>query len=109
MKFAIKNPVFFAGSGKAAEGYIKLSALKMLRHLRFTPQDAAMDRLMRASCNCSLRSACVRLIKRAKVMRVDSDTLDVMFDKEDEKTVKLITYGNGVVYGSNILQVIFHG
>lgn len=69
--------------------------------------ELALDQYLQKECHKSLKTICKELLFATKFYKND-DTYIVKFANKDiENLATFITYGNGKIYGSKILQVAF--
>lgn len=66
--------------------------------------DLILDSYFRNSQGKTLKTVCKELLLKSKVVYMKDHLILRFDDEEDDKTAKLITYGNGKMQGSRILQ-----
>jgi len=84
----------------------RMFALFAIKKYRFNANEIILDRYLRHTYKISLRGSCLLIVTKLKFMR-DNDgyLVGTTYDRRLDKLAALIIYGNGVVKGSNILNV----
>lgn len=84
---------------------IFLNARQYILLRKLNAADTQLSRYLVSVYKKDLKRLCLELISRAKLMKnFDKEIVVVFPTKADENLAKLITYGNGIVPGSKILQ-----
>ena len=105
MQFTIRN-------GLANTAYMRMRILLDARQVIFdhkiTPGEQNLNRYLIEHYDADLRVAFIYLLSKCKFYKDLSNTITILFpEKEDDKLAALITYGNGLIKGSNLLKYAF--
>ena len=103
MVFTIQN------HAKANPDYLRqktlLEAYYCIKHYPLGPAELLLDTFIQQQYNISLKNLCIRLLLKVKFYQDKSGNLLAIFkDPRSEQLGRLITYGNGVIAGSQILK-----
>jgi hypothetical protein len=87
-----------------------LNAYLIIQKYPLKTQDQLMDNYIQRQYETSLKNLCVKLLLDLTFYEDDSGNLVLLFKNlASDKLAQLITYGNGAVPGSKILQVALNG
>lgn len=108
MFFAIQMKGF-GRSSHLSDKIIKAVALQFIRNYKMSSNEILLDKVIRSKYKVSLKTACLNLILNSKIYSSNSaDEIIVTFiERKHKDLATLITYGNGLVYGSQILYKAF--
>lgn len=68
--------------------------------------DLVLEQFLKQQYNASLKNLCIKLLLNLTFYKDESNNLVLMFkDPKLDRLAQLITYGNGAVPGSKILQI----
>lgn len=68
--------------------------------------DKLMDQYIKQQYRTSLKNMCIKLLLKLDYHEDNEGNLVLLFkDPRDDKIARLITYGNGAIPGSKILQI----
>lgn len=70
-------------------------------------RELALDQYLMKECNKPLKKMCVDLLSAIKFYRCDNMYTLKFVNKDIENIATFITFGNGVIQGSNILKDAF--
>lgn len=83
-----------------------MDAYFVIKNFPLKASDTAMDSYIRQQYEIPLKDLCVKLLLSLTHYKDSEGNLILMFkDPKLDKLAQLITYGNGVIPGSNILQL----
>lgn len=83
-----------------------LSAYFIIHGYQLRATDLPMDRYLQQQYKVTLKNMCIRLLLSLTFHKDDSGNLTLLFkDKKHDNIAQLITYGNGAIPGSKILQI----
>ena len=81
--------------------------LAIISH-KILPGEGALNNYLMTTYKLNLKTACIKLIHKCKIMRDYDNSVIILFpNKDDDKLASLITYGNLELRGSNILKNAF--
>jgi hypothetical protein len=102
--------MFFTVKKKSAiiEDFTKtnmyLNACFVIKHYPFRAAEIGLDIFLKQKYKIGLRDACFLLLMRITAGKATSGDLILTFNNpDDDAMARLITYGNGIIPGSNIL------
>jgi hypothetical protein len=82
-----------------------LNAYNIIRKYPLHASDLLMDQYIQQQYNVNLKNMCVNLLLNLTFYEDNSGNLILLFkDPKYDKIASLITYGNGAIPGSKILQ-----
>jgi hypothetical protein len=82
-----------------------LNAYFIIQKYPLKTQDQLMDKYLQRQYKVSLKNLCVKLLLDLTFYADDSGNLVLLFkNPASDKLAQLITYGNGAIPGSRILQ-----
>lgn len=104
MFFIIKNKRYLSSTHLKSEVLIK--AYYLLKQYKLGAQELAIDRLIQQQYGLTLKDMCVQLLFDLSFYKNNKGDLILMFkSQKSNKIARLITYGNGAIPGSRILQL----
>lgn len=87
-----------------------LNAYFIIQKYPLRTQDQLMDNHIQRQYETSLKNLCVKLLLDLTFYEDDSGNLVLLFkNPASDKLARLITYGNGAIPGSKILQAALNG
>ena len=82
-----------------------LGAYYVIKNYPLKAADLLMDQYIQQQYKTSLKNMCIELLLHTTFYKDDSGNLVVLFkDRRYDTIASLITYGNGAIPGSSILQ-----
>lgn len=107
MFFTITNKKYL--SDRQLKTNTILNAYYIIKNYPMRASETALDNLIQAQYNTSLKNMCVKLLLELTHYMDDEGNLILMFkNPKYDAIARLITYGNGAVQGSRILQIAIH-
>lgn len=104
MFFSIKNKRYLSFEHLRTDTL--LSAYYTIQNYPLKASDLALDRYIQQQYKTTLKNMCVKLLLNITFYKSNNDNLILMFkNKKYDALAQLITYGNGAIPGSKILQV----
>ena len=83
-----------------------LTAYFLVKNYPMHASDIILDRFIQQQYKSSLKNLCIKLLLNLTFYKDDSGDLILMFkDPKYDIIARLITYGNGAIPGSRILQI----
>ena len=83
-----------------------LNAYFIIQKYPLKASDILMDRYIQQQYKISLKNLCIKLLLDLTFYKDDAGNLVLLFkDRKSEAIAQLITYGNGAIPGSKILQI----
>ena len=83
-----------------------LDAYYVVQNYPLKASDILLDRHIQQQYRTSLKNLCIKLLLNLTFYEDDAGNLILMFkDSKYDAIASLITYGNGVIPGSRILQI----
>lgn len=84
---------------------ILLDAYYVIQNYPLHAADLILDKVIQQQYNTTLKNMCVKLLLNLTFYKDDAGNLILMFkDPKYDQIARLITYGNGAIPGSKILQ-----
>lgn len=106
MFFTIKNKKYISAEQLRTDTL--LNAYFVIQHFPMKASDIALNNFLQTSYNTNLKNLCIKLILSLTFHRDKDNNLILLFkNPKDDLMARLITYGNGAVPGSKILQIAF--
>ena len=82
-----------------------LNAYYIIKNYPLHASDMIMDQYIQQQYNTTLKNMCIKLLLQLNFYENDSGNLILIFkNPKYDKIASLITYGNGAIPGSKILQ-----
>lgn len=104
MFFTIKNERYL--SDEQLRTNTLLSAYHVIQNYPLRASELIMDQYIQQQYKVSLKNLCVKLLLNLTFYKNNSGDLIMMFkDPKYDTIARLITYGNGAIPGSKILQI----
>jgi hypothetical protein len=83
-----------------------LNAYYVIKHYPLHASELALDSYIQQQYDVSLKNMCIKLLLNLTFHKDDEGNLVLLFkDHKYDKIAQLITYGNGAIPGSQILQI----
>ena len=83
-----------------------LDAYFIIKNYPMHASDLILDNFIQQQYKTSLKNICIKLLLSLTFYKDNEGNLLLMFkDPKDDKIASLITYGNGAIPGSKILQI----
>lgn len=83
-----------------------LNAYFIIKNYPLHASEMVLDQFIQQQYNTSLRNMCIKLLLSLTFQKDDKGNLILLFkDPRYDKIARLITYGNGAIPGSKILQI----
>ena len=103
MFFKINNKYL---SAERAKTNTLMNAYYIIKNYPFHASDILMDQYINQQYKTDLKNMCINLLLNLTYYQDKSGNLILMFkNPKYDKIARLITYGNGAIPGSKILQV----
>ena len=104
MLFTIKNSRYM--STEQLRTSTLLNAYFIIKNYPMHASDLALDQYIQLQYDTSLKNLCIKLLLSLTFHKDNEGNLILLFkDPKYDKIARLITYGNGVIPGSKILQI----
>ena len=104
MFFTIKNKRYLSTEQLRTDAL--MDAYYVIQNYPLKASDMAMDQYVQQQYKVSLKNLCIKLLLNLTFYKDNSGNLILMFKNPKYDTIaRLITYGNGAIPGSSILQV----
>ncbi len=105
MQFTIRNA---AANKDWMSARVLLDAKAIIMAHTITPGEINLNRYLLKNYGLNLKGACLYLLSRSKFYKDLDNSITVLFqNKNDDKLASLITYGTGLIKGSNLLKEAF--
>jgi hypothetical protein len=83
-----------------------LNAYFLIQNYSLHASDLALDQFLQQQYKTTLKNMCIKLLLSLTFYKDDDGNLILLFkDPKYDKLASLITYGNGAIQGSRILQI----
>ena len=104
MLFTIKNKRYLSTEQLRTDTL--LNAYYVIQNYPLKATDMAMDQYIQQQHGTSMKNMCVKLLLNLTFYKDDAGNLVLLFKNPKYDTIaSLITYGNGAIPGSKILQI----
>ena len=104
MLFSISNNRYL--SAEQLRTNTLLDAYYIIKNYPMHASDIILDRYIQQQYGASLKNMCIKLLLSLTFHKDDEGNLILLFkDPKYDKIARLITYGNGAIQGSRILQI----
>lgn len=104
MFFTIKNKRY--KSAEQLRTTALLNAYFIIKNYPLHASDMALDQFIQQQYDMSLKNMCIKLLLSLSFYKDNEGNLILLFkDPRYDKIASLITYGNGAIPGSRILQL----
>lgn len=104
MFFTIPNKKYL--STEQLKANTLLDAYFIVKSYPLKASEIILDNYLQQQYNVSLKNLCIKLLLSLSYYKDDADNLILMFkNPKDDNLASLITYGNGAIQGSKILQI----
>ena len=103
MLFIVKNTRY--KSAEQLRASTMLHAYYIIKHYPLHASEIMLDNYIQQQYGTSLKNMCIKLLLSLTFQKDDEGNLVLLFmDPKYDKIARLITYGNGAIPGSQILQ-----
>lgn len=103
MFFKVKNKRYLSTEQLRTDTL--LNAYFLIQNYSLHASDLALDQFLQQQYKTTLKNMCIKLLLSLTFYKDNEGNLVLMFkDPKYDKLASLITYGNGVIQGSQILQ-----
>lgn len=83
-----------------------LDAYYIIKNYPMHASDLILDQFIQQQYDITLKNICIKLLLSLTFHKDGEGNLVLLFkDSKDDKIARLITYGNGAIPGSKILQI----
>lgn len=83
-----------------------MSAYFIIKNYPLNAAELVLDKYIQQQYKLTLKNMCIRLLLNLTVYEDKEGNLILLFkDRQHDKIASLITYGNGAIPGSRILQI----
>lgn len=104
MFFTIKNKPYLSDTQLRTDTL--LNAYFLIKNYSLHASELLLDNYIKQQYDTTLKDMCVKLLLSLTFHKDDKGNLLLLFkDFKYDKIARLITYGNGVIPGSQILQI----
>ena len=104
MLFSIKNKYHM--SVEQLRSNTLLNAYFIIQNYPLRATDLPMDQYLQQQHKITLKNMCIKLLLSLTFHKDDTGNLILLFkNPKDDAIAQLITYGNGAIPGSRILQI----
>lgn len=104
MLYTIKNKHYLSTEQLRTSTLLK--AYYLVQKYPLHASDLLLDQYIQQQYSTTLKNMCVKLLLNLTFYKDDSGNLVLLFkDPKCDKLARLITYGNGAIPGSQILQM----
>lgn len=107
MFFTINNKRFM--STEQLRANTMMNAYFIIKNYSMHASDLILDKYIEQQHNTSLKNLCIKLLLSLSFSEDNEGNLILLFkNPKHDKLARLITYGNGAIPGSRILQIALH-
>lgn len=104
MFFTIKNKKY--STKEQLRTNALMNAYFVIKNFPLKAADIALDNYLQNQYKTDIKNLCIRLLLSLTFYNTDSGDIVLMFkNPKDDYLARLITYGNGAIPGSKILQI----
>lgn len=104
MLFTISNNNYLSAEQQRVNTL--LDAYYIIKNYPMHAGDLVLDQYIQQQYNISLKNMCIKLLLNLTFYKDNNGNLVLLFkDNRLDKLARLITYGNGTIQGSKILQI----
>lgn len=104
MFFTVENNKYLSSSQLKTNALMK--AYFVISNFPLKASDKVLDDYIQQQHKISLKNLCIRLLLNLSFLKNDEGGYTLLFkDPELDKLAQLVTYGNGAIPGSRILQI----
>ena len=104
MFFTIKNENYLSTDQLRTD--TMLNAYFIIKNYSLKATDLPIDNYIQQQYNTTLKNMCIKLLLSLTLYKDSAGNIILMFkNKKYDKVASLITYGNGAIPGSKILQI----
>lgn len=106
MFFTIKNRKYLTTDQLRIDTL--MNAYFVIKNFPLKASDIVLDNFLQNQYKSDIKNLCIKLLLNLTFYSTDSGDLVLLFkNPKDDKLAQLITYGNGALVGSTILQSAF--
>lgn len=103
MFFTIKNKKYLAAEQLKADAL--MTAYFVIKNFPLKASDLILDQFLQKQYKSDLKNLCIKLLLSLTFYVTDTGDVVLLFkNPKDDYLARLITYGNGAILGSTILQ-----
>lgn len=103
MLFLVKNKKYLSADNLKTDAL--LNAYFVIKHYPLKASDLALDSYLQSQYKINLKNLCIKLLLSLTFYNDNDGNLVLLFkNPKDDLLASLITYGNGAIPGSRILQ-----
>jgi hypothetical protein len=104
MFFIIKNNKYLSTNQLKTDSL--LNAYFIIKNYPLKATELALDNYLQQQYKSNLKNLCIKLLLNLSFYNNESGDLILLFkDPQLDRLAQLITYGNGAIHGSKILQL----
>lgn len=104
MFFVIKNNKYLSTNQLKTDSL--LNAYFIIKNYPLKATELALDNYLQQQYKSNLKNLCIKLLLNLSFYNNESGDLILLFkDPQLDRLAQLITYGNGAIHGSKILQL----
>jgi hypothetical protein len=104
MLFTIKNNRYLSAEQLRTD--TMLNAYFIIKNYPMHAADLLLDKYIQQQYNTTLKNMCIKLLLSLTFHKDDEGNLILLFkDPKHDRIAQLVTYGNGALLGSKILQI----
>lgn len=107
MFFVIKNHHYM--SAEQLRTNTLLNAYFLIKHYPMHASDLILEQFIKQQYKTTLKDLCIKLLLSLTFHKDNEGNLILLFkDPKSDLIARLVTYGNGAIPGSKILQIALH-
>jgi hypothetical protein len=104
MLFTIKNKKYLSEDQMKTDTL--MNAYFVIKHYPLKASDIILNNYLQNQYKTDLKNICVKLLLNLTFYKDEDKNLILLFkDPKDDLLARLVTYGNGTIPGSKILQI----
>lgn len=104
MFFTIKNKKYLTADQLRTDAL--MTAYFVIKNFPLKASDMALDNYLQSIYKSDLKNLCIKLLLNLTFYNTESGDIVLLFkNPKDDSLARLITYGNGAIPGSKILQI----
>ena len=108
MFFTVKNNLYISADQLKTKAL--LNAYSTIKNYPLKATEIVLDQYLQQQYKMSLKNMCIKLLLGITFYKDDENNIVLLFkNSKDDAIARLITYGNGAIPGSKILQIAFNG
>ena len=103
MFFTVKNSIGFSADQLRTDALLK--AYYLIEKYPLNASELLLDQFLKQQYKISLKDLCIDLLLNISFYKNDENNLILLFkNPEHDRLARLVTFGNGAIPGSQILQ-----